>query len=209
MLRPTMRRVASAVLASALLVGGLAVGSGTAAASIGDNNIYRTAENVTVTKYASHFADGVVNPWYVPAGDVETIHNRFTVAEGHERLLTRITDHGPAGFTYVPGSATIRIGYADNTSQSERITPEVGPGTVSVAAPGAGWSVPLGGYVIFSVEYRAPLTAPSGTMSGSGVTFDVAGHEGSLGWNPMGLNFIIGSRPVAPKPGSSELGFGS
>ncbi|WP_027503570.1 hypothetical protein [Rhodococcus sp. UNC363MFTsu5.1] len=208
MFRPTMRRIASVVFASAVLAGGLA--AGTAAAAMRDPGITRTVENITVEKTVETRYGGTWDV-FVPAGEVVRTDNRFWVTEGPERLFTRITDHGPDGFTYVPGSATLRIVRADYTSELIPIAPSVGSGTVSVVAPGAGWSIPSRGSIIFSAEYRAPLNAPNGTESDSGVTFDVAGHEGSLGWDRMGLNFIIGSPPVLPEPGrgSSELGFGS
>ncbi|MFG1783927.1 hypothetical protein ACGFIU_15940 [Rhodococcus oryzae] len=201
-----MRRVASVVLASALLAGGIAVGSGTAVASQPDGytDVYNTVENIHVSKRSgpsySH-----PRKVYIPAGGEITISNSFNMVDGPEQRLTRITDHGPAGFEYVPGSAKVR---ADGT-EAVPATLEVGDGSVSVTAPGAGWllapgdpALPNPARVSFSVTYRAPQSAPTGVLfdfgsldagSDTGVTFDVAGHEGSLGWNTMGLRVIIGT----------------
>ncbi|SEM21971.1 hypothetical protein [Rhodococcus maanshanensis] len=49
--------------------------------------------------------------------------------------------------------------------------------------------------VAFTVSYRVPLFARYGDAFDTGVALDVAGHEGSVGWNPMGLRVHIGDSP--------------
>ncbi|SDE53550.1 hypothetical protein [Rhodococcus tukisamuensis] len=211
MFRSTMRRVASAVFASAMLAGGLAVGSGTAAANQDTTSgpaVSKSFENIDVLKGAAGQPGTTL---YVAPGEEFTIHNSFRVQDGDERILTRITDHAPAGLEYVPGSAKLAIVGGDPnvpylSYEVIPTTPEVGSGTVSVVAPGAGWSVAPGaghGWIEFRVTYRVPQSAQIGAVFDTGVTFDVAGHEGGLGWNPIGLSVAI-----AAGSGSSD-GFGS
>lgn len=211
MFGPTMRRAVSAVFASALLAGGLAVGSGTAVANQDTSSgpaVSKSFENIDVLKGAAGQPGTTL---YVAPGEEFTIHNTFRVQDGDERFLTRITDHAPAGLEYVPGGTELAIvgGNPNVPYVSYELiptTPEVGSGTVSVVAPGAGWSVAPGaghGWIDFRVTYRVPKSAQIGAVFNSGVTFDVAGHEGSLGWNPIGLKVA-----VAYGSGSSD-GFGS
>ncbi|AQA21176.1 hypothetical protein BTZ20_5453 [Rhodococcus sp. MTM3W5.2] len=113
-------------------------------------------------------------------GETITITNEFQVNEGPDRLLTRITDHGPDGLEYVPGSAKVRIQHGfTNPVEDVPVTPELGPGTVTVsAAPGTGWTMPADDTrVLFSATYRVPDLAQDGSRPASGVTFDVAGRS--------------------------------
>src|SRR5262245_35083614 len=113
MLRLTMRRVASVFFASAVLAGGLAVGSGPAVASQDTSSgpgVGKTFENIGVIKGAPGQPGTAL---YVAPGEEFTITNvfydRFGLMPGAstERFLTRITDHVPAGLEYVPGSAKL------------------------------------------------------------------------------------------------------
>ncbi|MFD1812655.1 hypothetical protein [Rhodococcus gannanensis] len=124
----------------------------------------------------------------------------FLTREGDDRILTRVTDHVPAGFEFVGATLAIRGG--DLSYQLIPVTPEVGAGVVTVVASGAGWSVPsTAGWLEFVVTYRVPQTAPYGAVYDTGTSFDLAGGDDSVNWNPSGLQVRI-----TPDFGSVDFG---
>ncbi|MFG1785222.1 hypothetical protein ACGFIU_22525 [Rhodococcus oryzae] len=203
MIRSVVGRVA-AVAATALMVGGgAAVGSGAASANMVDVMVVKHFGDISVARIADQSGHG---PAYVRPGETITITNEFEVNEGPDRLVTRITDHGPDGLEYVPGSAKVRIQHGFTYPMEDvPVTPELGPGTVTVsAAPGTGWTMTSDDTrVLFSATYRVPDLAQDGSRPASGVTFDVAGQEQSTEWNPSGLPIVVGERPD-PSAGSGS-----
>lgn len=192
MIRSVVSRGAAAVAAAVLLVGvGVAAGSGVATAdqASGFANVRKTFENIDVEWFGP--GSRMEGSAYVQAGQEIRFQTMVRVREGAERVLTRITSHGPAGFEYVPGSAQLSV-YGPEGTPPGSVTQEIGPGTVSVAAPEDGWLLtPTGGTINLFVTYRAPQKIPTGTEFRTGVTFDVAGHEGSVGWPDMGKVTIV------------------
>jgi hypothetical protein len=214
--RVSRRHFASLAFASALLTGGLLAGAGTAVGAQYDGNVEvaGTVENIHVLKQTGGGRTPGSKTAYVRPGSSITIKNRFHIEDGPERFLTRITDHAPAGFEYVPGSARLSIGITNPWSSEDiPIVPEVAPGAISVVAPGGGWSLDSGdpevvwnhSFVEFSVTYRAPQDAPGGAPSTTGVTFDVAGGPTNVGWTSTGLRVGVGD----PSTSNSSLDFGS
>ncbi|MGW0041455.1 hypothetical protein [Rhodococcus sp. NPDC003348] len=195
MIRSIVGRVVASVAATALAVGvGVVAGAGTASASgifdMGVSLQHETVENILVERYAWGKPTGTIaKGTMVRAGDEIVFTTSFRlVGEPDERLVTRITEHGPDGFEYVPGSATLTAADAAGVDYSETVTPEVGADGITWRAPGAGWSL---GNVNISVRYRAPQVVIPSRVKGGGVTFDVAGLGENLGWPKMGPSVLV------------------
>lgn len=203
----------AAAAAGAVLVGaGVVAGSGTAGAVyVSPVTAEQTVENISVVRGGLGDVYGLgARPAVRIGGDI-TFTTTFSVREGDERLVTRIADHGPAGFEYVPGSATVEYRDASGAIQRESVTPEVGAGAVTVRAPGTGWplsAAPAKG-VVLTVTYRAPLLSIPSEVDGGGVTFDVAGRGEGMGWTAMGLPVDVNLPSSVDSLGSSSFIFGS
>ncbi|MFC4603945.1 hypothetical protein [Rhodococcus kronopolitis] len=222
--RHSMRRFASVVAASALIVGGVAAGVGTAAAAgsadLGNagspgttapveqapHSVTQTESNISVTKEV--VGDGTAAP-----GQKVTYRTTFTVASGLDRPITKIKDVHPAGFEYVEGSAKVNMWTVAGQKDVE-VTPEVNAAEnyIRVSNP-VGWPVSLIGTktLTFEATYRVPSEATVGSALDSGLSFDVLTFFTSRGWNPMGVFVTIRDASLGEgiASGSAELGLGS
>ncbi|MGW0173904.1 hypothetical protein ACWDUM_08655 [Rhodococcus sp. NPDC003322] len=189
MIRSVVGRVAASVAATALAVGvGVVAGAGTSSAIYiapqQGGAVTKSVENIDVSRYAVGEPYGLGGgAAQVSIGGEVTFVTSFRVKSGEERLVTRITEHAPAGFEYVPGSATFGYYDAAGVVRNEPVTPEVGAGTLTWRAPAAGWSTDG---ISLSVTYRVPLFTIPSIVEGGGVTFDVAGLGENVGWPTMG-----------------------
>ncbi|MGW0041451.1 hypothetical protein [Rhodococcus sp. NPDC003348] len=185
MIRSVVGRVAASVAATALAVGvGVVAGAGSSSAvAMGPTFVDETVENISVSRYAWGEPYGLGGGAQVSIGGEVTFVTSFRVKSGDERLVTRITEHAPAGFEYVPGSATFGYYDAAGVVRNEPVTPEVGAGTLTWRAPAAGWSTDG---ISLSVTYRVPMFTIPSIVEGGGVTFDVEGLGENMGWPTMG-----------------------
>lgn len=223
MSRQSMRRGASIVAATALLAGGLALGSGTAVAagsadlgSVGSSDaaaeqkphaVTKTASNISVTKQV--VGDGKVAP-----GQKVTYRTTFTVPNGLDRAITKIKDVHPAGFQYVEGTATINAWNLIGGQKTVNVTPEVNVegNYIRVANP-LGWLVSSidAKTLTFEATYLVPSDAKVGEALDSGLAFDVQFFQTSQGWDPMGVFATIRTQNLGEgvASGSAGLGLGS
>ncbi|MGW0173915.1 hypothetical protein ACWDUM_08710 [Rhodococcus sp. NPDC003322] len=198
---------------------------------------YSRFENLLVTRGAASrtvtTAQGVhdAESPHVYAGQELTIGTTFIMAappaydpadRHEERVITRIADHVYAGLEYVPGTAKVelvRSGVVTGLVRTvQDVVPELGDGTVSVTAPEGGWHVystsKNGSHydsqtVNFTAKYRVPDNVPDGTRYPTGITFEVDGHEGSVGWPRLDWDVVVGAPPDPTSTGSADLTFGS
>ncbi|SDE18352.1 hypothetical protein [Rhodococcus tukisamuensis] len=195
MLRPTMRRVASVVFASAVLAGGLAAGVGTATAQSAlpdlgssgttDPNTPSTAtetfENLSVTRE-------VIGRNVLAPSQVVTYRTTISATGAPVRIINRITDHFGG---YVPGSAKITA-WRDGSMKTENVTPTV---MGRDAAFSGNWTVSSDGgkTLTLEVSYRLGGLAafPAGGFvldSGFSVQADGLGLKT---WDPMGVKVTV------------------
>lgn len=201
MIRSLVGRVVASVGATALAVGvGVVAGAGTSSAAdtlCGSSEGFRPAyvteavENTEVLRTWEGESRGFCDAVASVKGTVE-FDTRVRAVAGEDQFVTRITNHGPAGFEYV--SASLMYRDAAGAYYGETVTPEVSAGTVTYRAPGAGWLLDSGGHwsVVLRVTYRAPMgTIPFSRVDGGGVTFDVVGIGENLGSPTMGPDVSI------------------
>ncbi|SDE53421.1 DUF11 domain-containing protein [Rhodococcus tukisamuensis] len=224
MSRNSMRRVASVVAATALLAGGLAVGTASAAGSSDfgsagssdapespaaqkPRSATKTADNISVTKQV--VGDGKVAP-----GQKVTYRTTFTVPSGLDRGITKIKDIHPAGFEYVEGSASINAWHLIGGQTKESVTPEVNVADnyIRVSSP-TGWLVSSidAKTLTFEATYLVPSDAKVGEAFDSGLAFDVLFFASTQSFNPMGVFATVRNANLVEGvgSGSAALGLGS
>lgn len=224
MSRNSMRRVASVVAATALLAGGLAVGTASAAGSSDfgsagssdaaeapvaqkPHSATKTADNISVTKKV--VGDGTVAP-----GQKVTYRTTFSVAKGFDRYIPKIKDIHPAGFQYVEGSASVEAWHLVGGLKKEAVTPEVNDGQnyIRVTNP-IGWMVSAtdNTTLTFEASYLVPSDAKVGEALDSGLAFDVQFFAASQSFDPMGVFATVRNANLLEgvSSGSAALGLGS
>ncbi|TQF74573.1 hypothetical protein FK531_00180 [Rhodococcus spelaei] len=203
MSRFSLRCAASVAAATALVVGGMSLGAGTAVAAPEGSC---TKSNVLISKK-------VLNGGEVAPGGEVRIRTVFSVSSGIDRMINKVTDFHPEGFSYVKDSATLDtwhlIGLAQKT-ESVTPAPNATDNSISVSN-GAGWSVSTTGNKTVTLE--ASYLAPKDAKVGSEVAVGAGFKSGLLGENKCdklatvkirGKNIVEGATS-----GSADLGFGS
>ncbi|MFC4603944.1 hypothetical protein [Rhodococcus kronopolitis] len=203
MSRPMIRRTASVVAAAALVAGGMSLGAGTAAAKPEGSC---TVKNVTVAKK-------VLNGGEVAPGGKVRIRTVYSVSSGIDRLITKVTDIHPEGFSYVNKSATLDAWHLLGLGQkTESVDPAVDAAGNSVSVSnGAAWSVSTtdNKTLTFEADYLAPKDAKVGSELPVGAGF-AAAVLGDNKCEEMATVTIRNKNIVeGATGGSADLGFGS
>ncbi|WP_156042639.1 hypothetical protein [Rhodococcus sp. UNC363MFTsu5.1] len=196
MLRPTMRRVASVVFASAVLAGGLAAGVGAATAQsalpdlgssgAADPNtqsaVTETFENLSVTRE-------VIGRNVLAPSQVVTYRTTISATGAPVRIIDRITDR--ASGQYVPGSAKLTA-WRDGSMKTENVTPTVVSGEATFSG---NWTVASEGDKTLTLEISYRLGGLAAYPAGGSVVdsgFSVqADGLGLKTWNPMGVKVTV------------------
>lgn len=193
MSRYSMRRTASVVAATALVVGGMSLGVGSAAAAPeGSCN----ADNVLVSKK-------VLDGGEVAAGGKVTVRTVFSVTAAPARFLTKIVDVHPAGFSFVNGTASVN-------GKDVTAAVDAAGNAISYTHIGLPISKIANDTVTFEATYLAPDGAKVGTEHAFGSKFDVSFFETTQVCNDVATVKIRGKNLVeGATSGSADLGFGS
>ncbi|QNG20538.1 hypothetical protein G4H71_11305 [Rhodococcus triatomae] len=195
-----LRRGAAALSVAALLTGGLAVGSGVAAADTACGTSATRVQNGAAGLVGIQLTKEVLGDGTVAPGGTVTYRTTVSTARGVPPLLRGIADYSPPGF--VVESATVN---------GSAVTPAVNVDTRKASvSSGLGWLINGSNRAVFEITYRVPANAQVGTVhdSGAAMTPDLWGEQT---WNPIGVcTTIRGKNAGEAVVGSVEgAGFGS
>lgn len=205
------RRLAAVGAAAALSVTGLAVAApATAVAQAAADECTTTSGSRTFedTLITYTISQEVVGSNEVAPGGLVTYRTKVSSNSGVGGLITRITDHHPAGFTLT--KATIDHPTLTGRDEADHTDSAVKEDN-SVTVTGNGWSTGTGQrYVTLETTYRVPADAQVGDTFASGASTTLARLIGprNESHNPSGVCVKVREKNVVENVTGSLDGMG-